>query len=133
MAHTIYFVLESLILIVGLFLEWYSRHRMGLSRHFIFDQYRWDLLAEDKPIVLLAILFIIIVLIVMAILVKKRPCLSTKSKIHLGFISVMTIGLILLTIPAFRELTMSYPYFFFGLPILIIGNIIGFILSKQTC
>ena len=126
MTHLIYLIVESIVLAAAAFLNWYSDKRMGLSRHFIFEQYRFEQWAETSNFsLILAILVSFLALLTVIIIAIRRSSLSKWGQAHLLFIIVLLIGLVVLGFTSLGSDIKLAPYLFIAFPSLILGNIIG--------
>ena len=121
MAHLIYLIVESVILAAAAFLNWYSDKRMGLNRHFLFEQW-----AEASNFTLiLAVLVSFLVLLTVIIIVMRRSDFSKWGWAHLFFTAVLLMGLVVMGFTSLGLDIIISPYLFIAFPVLILGNILG--------
>lgn len=126
MAHLIYLIVESVILAGAAFLNWYSDKRMGLNRHFVFEQYRFEQWAEASNFsLILAILVSFLALLTAIIIAIRRSSFSKWGQAHLLFIIILLIGLLTIGFTSFGSDIKIAPYLFIAFPLLILGNMIG--------
>lgn len=126
MAHLIYLIVESVILAAAAFLNWYSDKRMGLNRHFLFEQYRFEQWAEASNFTLILVVLVsFLVLLTIIIIVMRRSDFSKWGWAHLFFTAVLLIGLVVMGSTSLGLDIIISPYLFIAFPVLILGNTLG--------
>lgn len=129
--HILFLLVEIILLASGFFLNFYSHHRMGLSRHFQFEQFRFEKWAENFPMEwLLALVLIIMLAIVIIVCLKRRAHMNVWAYIH-ACLLVVLVFLTAFCISPWRETLMIYPYLVFALPLLMVGNAWGLIHASR--
>lgn len=126
MLHLLYLIVESVVLAAAAFLNWYSDKRMGLSRHFVFEQYRFEQWAEASNFsLMLAILVSFLALLTVIIIAIRRSSFSKWGQAHLLFVITLLIGLVTIGFTSLGSDIKIAPYLFIAFPLLILGNMIG--------
>lgn len=136
MASKIYWTMESLILIVGLWLNQYAHQRMGLYRHLIYKrtEIEQSILASDSHLYWWLASGLLILLALFAIYRTRQKiqyCYRFSWRVHWGIIAFLAV-LLLVILQCLPNQTsfLMLPYFVIYIPLLAAGNLIGCLLIR---
>lgn len=125
MGHAIYLTVETLLLVTCFFVNEYSKRRMGLNRHLIYERFRFEQWVEDKPFEWIILLFIVCIILALLFAYRQKKRKGKWSKCHIFLAIALLVFLIYISFIPDGKTVMLAPYLYILIPVILIGNVIG--------